>query len=834
MVHARLWSILTLALTPYAVAQDPVPPGVVPPSIAPRHARWLAEHAVLLTHEERAAFERIERDYRRDSFIERFWQVRDPHPQTVHNELRDAWETRLALARERYGTLDDVRAQVLLLIGEPAERRRTDCPELLRPAEVWWIPPSAQFPEGASVVFVKRADRPSVFEGWSPEAGLADLAAADARPRDSPEKLAEAVRSDCPHGRHLLAALELAIPLGRLREQAIPHPDSGWIDSFDERSTTLAEDAREFPALLRVDYPGRERDRTVVEATLSVPSAALLEAGRVGAYRFVVDGEVLRRERLLESFRYRFEVPAPPSELDDVELVIQRLLRPGAYSLLVRLESLDTQRFHRATREIVVPVAGDEEDAGPGARLTAGEPSIAAAFAASVPTGDRPGGHTITLAPPPGGLHTGRLRVAASTTGDGIHAVAFELDGKRLMTKRRAPWSIELDLGSAPRLHDLRAVALGPDDEELASDRIPINAGPQSFTVRLIEPERGRRYEASVRARAVVDVPRGSRLDRLEFHVGERRLATLFQPPWTQVLPLAPDVDLDYVRAVAYLDDGLSTEALAFVNSPQRLDEVDVHMVELYTTVVDRRGRPVEGLGESDFEVRENDVAQRLRRFEHARDLPFHAAVVLDTSISMAEELRDSERAALAFFRNLVTPRDRAAVVTFSDQPRLAVPFTSDLEVLAGGLADLRAGGETALYDSLVFTLYHFGGLSGQRALILLSDGEDSMSRYSFEETLDFARQTGVAIFAIGLDLPGQAHEARAKLVRLCEETGGQHFFIGRANEIGRVYQRIEQDLRSQYLIAYQSSLEGEGFRAIEVRLSDPALEARTISGYDP
>ena len=431
-------------------------------------------------------------------------------------------------------------------------------------------------------------------------------------------------------------------------------------------------------------------------------------------------------------------------------------------------------------------------------------------------------------------MHTGRLRVEASTTGQGIAKVAFELDRKPVMSKRRPPWSIEVDLGRAPRMHDLKARALDTSGNELASDEILVNAGPQTFSVRLVEPQSGREFRDRLRARAVVDVPRGEELDRLEFHVNDVLLSTLYQPPWLQSLPLPADSDLAYVRAVAYLKDGHSTEAVVFINSPGNMDQVDVDMVELYTTVVDRKGRPVENLRRSDFAVSENDVEQEIRRFEQARDLPFHAAIVIDSSTSMAQQLREAEKAALAFFQNVVTPRDRAAVVTFSDEPQLMVPFTSDLEILAGGLAGMEATGETALHDSVVFTLYHFGGLRGQRAIILLTDGEDSISHYSFAETLDFARESGVAIYTIGLDIPTRAHEARSKMRRISTETGGQSFFITRASQLDRVYRTIELELRSQYLLAYQSTLQGDDFRRVKVEMSDSSQTAKTIRGYDP
>jgi VWFA-related protein len=263
---------------------------------------------------------------------------------------------------------------------------------------------------------------------------------------------------------------------------------------------------------------------------------------------------------------------------------------------------------------------------------------------------------------------------------------------------------------------------------------------------------------------------------------------------------------------------------------------VRVDLVELYTSVIDRKGAPVADLGRGDFSVLEDGRPQRVVRFELVRDLPIHAGVLLDTSASMLEELEDAVRAALRFFQQVITPRDRAAVITFNESHDLAVPFTNNPEVLAGGLAAVTAEGETALYDSLIYALHYFSGLKGKRALILLSDGQDVASRYRFEDALEFARRTGVAIYAIGLDLPQREFDARSKLQRLAEETGGHSFFIESAAHLDRVYERVEHELRSQYLLAYQSPEQegGDRYRTVEVKVARPGLEARTIRGYYP
>jgi Ca-activated chloride channel family protein len=378
-------------------------------------------------------------------------------------------------------------------------------------------------------------------------------------------------------------------------------------------------------------------------------------------------------------------------------------------------------------------------------------------------------------------------------------------------------------------------VALDVDGNELSRDRIPINAGPHRFSVRLLEPRPGERYDQSLRARAEVDTPRGERLERLEFFLNETRLASLYQPPFVQPVLLPENERITYVRAVAYLEDGNSTEDLVFINFQGRMDELRINFVELFTSVVDRRGQPVDGLVEEDFVVLEDGVEQRLARFERVRDLPIHAGVLLDSSTSMEAELEQAVAGALRFFEGVIRPRDRAAVIVFNDLPTLVVPFTNNREVLAGGLANIVADGETALHDSLVYALYYFAGVKGKRALILLSDGEDSSSRHSFDDALAFARRSGVAIYAIALDLGPKDLIVRRQLQRLARETGGDFFGITSAAELASIYSTIEEELRSQYLLAYQSPQESsDEFRTVEVRVSQPELEAKTIPGYYP
>ena len=153
---------------------------------------------------------------------------------------------------------------------------------------------------------------------------------------------------------------------------------------------------------------------------------------------------------------------------------------------------------------------------------------------------------------------------------------------------------------------------------------------------------------------------------------------------------------------------------------------------------------------------------------------------------------------------------------------------------LAGSLAGLKAERGTALYDALVFGLYYLNGIKGQRALLLLSDGKDESSRFSFEQALEYAQRSGVAIYSIGLGR--RTGPAKRALSQLAAQTGGQSFFINSVGELAGVYGQILGELRSRYLITYQSTNTSGNrrFREVEVDARAPGVSIRTLKGYYP
>jgi Ca-activated chloride channel family protein len=828
-----------------AVEPEPAPAAAKAPELAERHQRFLEQVTLLISEPERDAFLALTQPHQRDRFMQRFWLARDPFPQTGANEFREQWEANAEVARARFADLSDPRAQVILFFGEESRTLRSTCSEVLGAIEIWFFEGAGTGGGEFTIVFLRQGDR---FTLWSPREGIQKLQSPFlSMPTDS--EFMKLVAETCPRGDEVLLALQQTADWEELRDllPLKPARAEDWVANFLAASTDVPDGAAALPASHRTSFPGVHQSRTVVQMLLTVARehAVLAKTGPYESYNFLIDGEVLRQGELFETFRYKFNVPAPeggqPS--DQIPLALERYLRAGTYTWIVKLQDLNGNSYYQLREDIDVPnvqLAGAEPPA-PEPLGEAPEPEgrleyLAEANASLQEATD--GDHVIKLWAPRDRLLTGTVRVEAKAVGERISRVAFDLDGKQVMAKSAPPYSIEINLGRAPRLHTLQARALDAHGRTVAQDQVLLNAGPHHFAVRLIEPQRGGRYTKSVRARAETEVPEGETLERVEFYLNETLVATLYQPPFVQPITIPPQQELAYVRAVAFLSDGNTTEDLVFVNSPHPLDEMQIDFVELYTSVFDAKGHPVEsGLATEDFVVKEDGIEQSIRRFEPVAERPIHAGIVLDNSTSMLDSLDEAEKAALQFFQSVVREKDRASLITFNDSPQLVVPFTNDHEILAGGLAGLVAEGETALHDSIVYALHYFSGLRGKRALILLSDGEDVGSTYTFDDALDFARRTGVPIYTIGLGVAQRDAMARTKLLRLAQDTGGRSFFIDDADGLTGVYERIETELRAQFLIAYQSTQADAGsdrYREVDLEIKKPGLSAKTMRGYYP
>jgi VWFA-related protein len=274
--------------------------------------------------------------------------------------------------------------------------------------------------------------------------------------------------------------------------------------------------------------------------------------------------------------------------------------------------------------------------------------------------------------------------------------------------------------------------------------------------------------------------------------------------------------------------------------SQEAQDDSEVEVVETNLTTVlmtatDRKGRLVTTLRPEDVRVFEDGVAQRVSVFERQTERPLSLALVFDTSGSQARTLPDQKTAARLFLRSIFRPdRDRAAVVSFSGGALLQQSFTNDLARLeeavervgapAENAANARpTGGGTAVYDALFLTCYKVltkAQPNTRRAIILLTDGLDNGSRLRPRDAVNGAAYANAVVYCLGV---GNTINAVA-LNSVAEETAGRAFFPTDEGELRDAFARIEQELRSQYLVAYtptNRSHDGKR-RDVRVEIADP------------
>jgi len=273
--------------------------------------------------------------------------------------------------------------------------------------------------------------------------------------------------------------------------------------------------------------------------------------------------------------------------------------------------------------------------------------------------------------------------------------------------------------------------------------------------------------------------------------------------------------------------------------------EAGIEVINLNVSVTDPRNRYVTDLAERDFAVFEDGIRQELSLFTH-ENLPISLVLMLDTSASMDEKLKVAQAAAIRFTKTL-RPQDLAEVIQFNDRATVLQDFTADQDALAAAIHKTEASGPTALHNALYIALKDLGkqkkaGELRRRAIVLLSDGEDTASLVSDDQVIELARKTEINIYSISLrpNRPSDRtrlgfSQAAHLLTAMAQETGGQVHFPNSLSELDSVYDRIAEELRTQYNLGYVSSNKRRDgkWRRIVVRIPEREdVQIRHKIGY--
>lgn len=281
---------------------------------------------------------------------------------------------------------------------------------------------------------------------------------------------------------------------------------------------------------------------------------------------------------------------------------------------------------------------------------------------------------------------------------------------------------------------------------------------------------------------------------------------------------------------------------------------VDTDLVNTVFTAIDQDRHFITTLRASDLRVLENETPQEISLFERETDRPLTLVILVDTSKSQERTLPDEKRAAKAFLNAVLRPRvDKVAIVSFTGRPTVEQDLTENLSTLNRAVdrmkvevpADnpeceaLKSPQEdplcwTSIWDSVWASTNEILSKSGEnsrRAIVLLSDGDDTASTIKRQEAIDSALRNNVAVYSIGIGDPEFYKIEKSSLEKLSDRTGGRAFFPRSEDELQRTFAQIQEELRSQYVVAYSptNKTRDGARRQVKLEIINPALRRQKL-----
>ena len=299
--------------------------------------------------------------------------------------------------------------------------------------------------------------------------------------------------------------------------------------------------------------------------------------------------------------------------------------------------------------------------------------------------------------------------------------------------------------------------------------------------------------------------------------------------------------------------------------TPEETDEVykvDTEVVNVLFTAQDSKRKLILNLKPEDVKLIENGQEQQITAFSRQVDLPLSLAILIDTSISQQRTLPEEKSAAIAFVENVIRPtKDEVSVVSFTGESTLEQGMTNNMErlrrainrvefvppsgyigggVIAGGTPpasgrNQATQGSTAIWDAIWVTSEEVLGPAPdktRRAIILLTDGDNTWGQKKLDEAVQAAQKAEAVIYSIGIGDDFYGGVSKGTLTKLSENTGGHAFFPRDESELRQAFRQIQEEMRSQYMLAYEPSnqtLDGS-YRTIEVKLANPDLVKQKVT----
>src|SRR5581483_6869664 len=415
-----------------------------------------------------------------------------------------------------------------------------------------------------------------------------------------------------------------------------------------------------------------------------------------------------------------------------------------------------------------------------------------------------------------------------------VKKVEFWVEGKKLLTRNAPPYHAELDLGNLPKRMEVKAIGYDAEGHYVDADAFVVNERETPLEVKLTRVVTGDNVS---HIKLSLHNPKNTAIKSAVLFAGQKKIFEWSGSPYAVNLPADKLKGVEFLRASVTDETNYEATDILFLNGNRFMEELDVDLVELPVSVTDANGAPVSNLAEKDFTVLEEGKPQKITSFNYASNLPISAGVLVDHSGSMEPRMKATKEAAVEFFRDIIKGQDRAFIAGFAFDATKIAPFVSSIETLQAQVEAIpKAEGGTSLYDAIITGLYRFRGVQGRKALIVLTDGEDTTSRIPYDEMLQYVRASRVPIYFIGIGLGLSDFSGTSKMKAIAAETGGVAYFIKDVKELKDTYTKLEKELRTQYLLAYnaETSKKDRKYRTIDVRVDRANAKVRTIRGYIP
>lgn len=289
----------------------------------------------------------------------------------------------------------------------------------------------------------------------------------------------------------------------------------------------------------------------------------------------------------------------------------------------------------------------------------------------------------------------------------------------------------------------------------------------------------------------------------------------------------------------------------------EEVERIESDVTNVLLSAMDDKRRFITTLTADDVRLVEDAVPQQISYFQHETDTPLSIVLLVDTSASQEKVVLEERDAASAFVRSVLRPeKDNASVLSFTGITRIDQPPTGDASLLLSSVDKLKVEYtesspvcqddeapleeklrcRTAVWDAVALSVREVLSKTPEttrRAVILVSDGDDTASKLRIYQSVEYAVRNNTVVYSIGIrDRDFKYGEMRKDFLRIISEsTGGRAFFPKTTQDIAAAFSQIEQELRSQYLISYTSTNRNRdgGYRKVQIEITNPQLRKQKL-----